>query len=462
MKWKQRLAALASLLAICLTLALLVITFFAILRDDIPESPLTTIGVVLELFSAILTISTFLSVLLGSHTRRKFRYYFLWMLVLNTLGLLSDVFYWGIGLDFLPGFEIFQELSYLVCYAAAFPLLIFYSTYLISYINDDPDEVRRYAILVAGLSADGFLLVLISGFTAHAAVEPWRLADNPWLYFFFLALPMAVVIMIIFSFRKVLRSRRALSFLFFELLAAGTVVFDTIVGTVTLAYVVTAFSLLLIYVTVQIDYEKEQEEQLVQQRIAIMLSQIQPHFLYNVLTSIRALCRSDAHAAERALTDFTLYLRANLDSLNTVGCVPFLKELEHTKHYVDLEKMRFGRDLTVLFNTPVTQFSLPPLTLEPIVENAVRHGVMQRRNGGTVMISTCETESGVRITVADNGVGFDVERLSAPDDRQHIGLHSVRERLASICGGRLEVESSPSVGTTVTLILPKEVKEEKR
>ena len=71
----------------------------------------------------------------------------------------------------------------------------------------------------------------------------------------------------------------------------------------------------------------------------------------------RALCRIDAREAESALTDFTLYLRGNLDSLSNTGCIPFLQELQHTKHYVDLEKMRFGRDLTVLFNTPVTQFS---------------------------------------------------------------------------------------------------------
>ena len=87
----------------------------------------------------------------------------------------------------------------------------------------------------------------------------------------------------------------------------------------------------------QIDYEKQQEEQLLQQRISIMLSQIQPHFLYNALTSIRALCRTDAHKAEQALTDFTRYLRGNLNSLSNTGCIPFLQELEHTKHYVDLE-----------------------------------------------------------------------------------------------------------------------------
>lgn len=460
MNWK-RLAAGTYLLTACLILALLLLTFSAIGRGEMPENPFTVIGVVLELFFAILTTSTFISVLIGGHTRRKFRSYFLWMLALNTVGLLGDVLYWGIGLSFLPGLPLIQELGYHICYAAAFPLLIFYSTYLISYINDDPDELRRYAMLVAGLSADGFLLVIISFFTAHSPDAPWRLADNPWIYFFFLALPMVVIGMIIFSFRKTLRNRRAISFLFFELLIAGTVVFDMIISEVTFAYAVTALSLLLVYVTVQIDYEKEQEEQLVQQRIAIMISQIQPHFLYNVLTSIRALCRSDAHAAERALTDFTLYLRANLDSLNATGCVPFLKELEHTKHYVDLEKMRFGKDLTVLFNTPVTQFSLPPLTLEPIVENAVRHGVMQRRNGGTVIISTDESAESVHITVADDGVGFDVSSLPALGET-HIGLYSVRKRLAGICGGRLEVESSPGIGTTVTLILPKEKKEESK
>ena len=189
----------------------------------------------------------------------------------------------------------------------------------------------------------------------------------------------------------------------------------------------------------------------------VLEAQIQPHFLYNVLTSIRALCRIDARKAESALTDFTLYLRGNLDSLSNTGCIPFLQELQHTKHYVDLEKMRFGRDLTVLFNTPVTQFSLPPLTLEPIVENAVRHGVMQRLQGGTVIISTSETESDFVVTVSDDGIGFDAEQLAAGG--KHIGLWNVRERLAAVCGGHMEIESGIDKGTNVTMCIPKYRKE---
>lgn len=452
---RRRLAtAVGCLLTIVLVAALLIVTFLAIARGDVPKNPLTPVGVVLELFFAILTTSTYASVVFGSHSRRRFRSYFLWMLAINTIGLLSDVVYWGIGLDFLSAFPQIREVSYFICYASAFPLLIFYSTYLLSYVNEDPKELQRYAILIAGLSADGFLLVVISAITAHSKTSPWYLADHPWLYFFFLAMPMVVNIGIILRFRRMLSNRKAVSFLCYELLVAAAVVVDTIIGEITLAHVVAAFCLIQIYVTVQIDYEKQQEEALLQQRISVMLSQIQPHFLYNVLTSIRALCRIDAHKAERALTDFTLYLRGNLNSLSNTGCIPFLQELEHTKHYVDLEKMRFGQDLTVLFNTPVTQFLLPPLTLEPIVENAVRHGVMQRPHGGTVIIATGETDADFIVSVSDDGIGFDVEQL-AVSGNEHIGLWSVRERLAAICGGRMDIQSSINEGTCATMYIPK-------
>lgn len=450
---KRAATGIGCLVTIGIVLALMIVTFHAIARGDVPENPLTPVGVVLELVCAILTTSTYASVVFGSHSRRRFRSYFLWMLAINTIGLLSDVIYWGIGLDFLPALPRLRETCYFVCYASAFPLLIFYSTYLISYINEDSKELQRYTVLMTGLSADGFLLVMISVITSRSQNAPWHLSDHPWLYFFFLAMPMVVNIGIILNFRRMLTNRKAISFLFYELLVAAAVVVDTVIGEITLAHVVVAFCLIQIYITVQIEYEKQQEEQLLQQRISIMISQIQPHFLYNVLTSIRALCRIDAREAESALTDFTLYLRGNLDSLSNTGCIPFLQELQHTKHYVDLEKMRFGRDLTVLFNTPVTQFSLPPLTLEPIVENAVRHGVMQRLQGGTVIISTSETESDFVVTVSDDGIGFDAEQLAAGG--KHIGLWNVRERLAAVCGGHMEIESGIDKGTNVTMCIPK-------
>ena len=140
---KRTATGIGCLVTIGIVLALMIVTFHAIARGDVPENPLTPVGVVLELVCAILTTSTYASVVFGSHSRRRFRSYFLWMLAINTIGLLSDVIYWGIGLDFLPALPQLRETCYFVCYASAFPLLIFYSTYLISYINEDSKELQR-------------------------------------------------------------------------------------------------------------------------------------------------------------------------------------------------------------------------------------------------------------------------------------------------------------------------------
>lgn len=297
---KRTATGIGCLVTIGIVLALMIVTFHAIARGDVPENPLTPVGVVLELVCAILTTSTYASVVFGSHSRRRFRSYFLWMLAINTIGLLSDVIYWGIGLDFLPALPRLRETCYFVCYASAFPLLIFYSTYLISYINEDSKELQRYTVLMTGLSADGFLLVMISVITSRSQNAPWHLSDHPWLYFFFLAMPMVVNIGIILNFRRMLTNRKAISFLFYELLVAAAVVVDTVIGEITLAHVVVAFCLIQIYITVQIEYEKQQEEQLLQQRISIMISQIQPHFF--------TMC-SPAFARSAALTRARLRAR---------------------------------------------------------------------------------------------------------------------------------------------------------
>ncbi|MDY3867869.1 MAG: histidine kinase, partial [Pyramidobacter sp.] len=353
----------------------------------------------------------------------------------------------------IRGARVIQAAGTFLSYACSFPLLTIYSVYLISYIDEDEKDLRYYGTLVGGLCLDGLLLVIIAQFLSYDPVALWSLRDHQWVYFFFLAVPMTVTCAVILIFRKKLSNRNALRFLSYALLVAATVVIDTIVGDVTLAYIAAAYSLFQIYISVQFEYERTQEDELAQQRIAIMLSQIHPHFLYNVLTSIRALCRTAPHKAEQALTEFTIYLRGNLDSLQTRECIPFMQELEHIKHYVDLEKMRFGDDLRVVFATPVTHFYLPPLTVEPLVENAIRHGVMQRRSGGCVAISTAQSSTHYIISVADDGVGFDTDTISSS---RRIGLSNVRGRLASICGGRMEISSAPGEGTTVTVLIPKE------
>lgn len=444
---------LAAFAVIALTCALLFRTLWAMGRGR-GYSYYTVSCVLLELMFILLTTSTYISIARNGHRERLFVRLFLWMLSVVTVGMLGDVLAWGVGLEGFAWIPSARALGSFLRDAMGFPLIVFYSIYLLSYINEDPRELQRYAWLVGGLCADGLFLVLIDQITSRSTTQPWSLWDHPWLFFFFLTVPMAVNLGIIFYFRRMLTNRKAVAFLFYELLVLAAVVLDILLEEITLAYAVAAFSLLRLYISVQLEYEKQQEEALLQQRISIMLSQIRPHFLYNVLTGIRALCRLDPKKAEEALVDFTRYLRANLNSLENERPIPFAQELEHTRHYIRLEQMRYGDDLKVVFQTSATHFFLPSLTLEPIVENAVRHGVMQRESGGTITIRTQEDPLHYLITVSDDGVGFDTAHLDRSGPL-HIGIDNVQKRLAAVCNGSLTVQSAPGKGTTVVISIPK-------
>ncbi len=199
------------------------------------------------------------------------------------------------------------------------------------------------------------------------------------------------------------------------------------------------------------------EKELAEQKIAILLSQIQPHFLFNSLIAIQELCKIDSNRAEAAVRDFSMYLRVNLDSLNSTRPISFEKELEHVGHYLSIEQIRFEDRLNVVYDTPVTSFQVPSLIVQPVVENAVRYGITKNEDGGRITISTLETEGEYIITVSDDGKGFDVALppICQDDSRSHTGLENVKSRLEAQCGGTLTIESVDSVGTTVTISIPR-------
>ena len=188
-------------------------------------------------------------------------------------------------------------------------------------------------------------------------------------------------------------------------------------------------------------------------RISIMLSQIQPHFLYNAISSIRNLCREDPVSAKEAFDRLTGYLRANLDSLSLSAPIMFEKELEHVKTYLSIETIRFEDRLTIIYDISVTDFLIPALTVQPLVENAVKHGITKREEGGTLTIKTEDTDSAFVITVADDGVGFDKSRLD--NKHKHVGIDNARSRLMTMSGGKLVIHSEPGAGATAVITIPK-------
>jgi sensor histidine kinase YesM len=200
----------------------------------------------------------------------------------------------------------------------------------------------------------------------------------------------------------------------------------------------------------------EMEKELAEGRMSVMLSQIRPHFLFNSLLAIQDLCRTEPDVASQAVGEFSRYLRGNLDSLSMTVPIPFNRELSHVENYLALEKKRFDERLIIVYDIRADGFLIPALTLQPITENAVRHGVTKKLDGGTVTITAVETETDYVVTVADDGVGFDVNGKLESDGRSHIGIVNVRNRLASMCGGTLDIHSGPGEGTTAVITIPKE------
>ena len=186
-----------------------------------------------------------------------------------------------------------------------------------------------------------------------------------------------------------------------------------------------------------------------------MVSQIQPHFLYNSLTSIAMLCTKDPKRARTATINFADYLRGNMNSLKERNPVPFKQELAHLKKYLMLEEMRFGDLLHIEYDIQCSDFLIPQLSVQPLVENAVKHGVGMKEDGGTVTISTRETDDSYLVEVRDDGVGFDPS-VPKNDGRSHVGMENVRSRLKEMVNGRVEITSEPGKGTTAVIIIPKE------
>lgn len=226
-----------------------------------------------------------------------------------------------------------------------------------------------------------------------------------------------------------------------------------------LIFSVTNFSSIMVKAQksfVQAAKAEEIENELIQSKISIMLSQIQPHFLYNTLVVIRQLCDINPKTAKEAITEFATYLRGNLDSLTLNSNIPFEKEMEHIENYVSLEKKRFGDKINLEYDIECLDFDVPSLTVQTIVENAIRHGITKRKEGGTVTIRTREAKKYYVIEVHDNGVGMDLTKPPEyNDNRSHIGLENVKKRVESICNGEVLFNSTPNIGTTVYMSIPK-------
>lgn len=267
-----------------------------------------------------------------------------------------------------------------------------------------------------------------------------------------------------------IRNRKALGKANFVLLLAYIVtpymfvLVDLLEGT-CVTYLLFSFYTFILYIYMDMRKEREmmaKEEQLILQEkelnelnTQIMLSQMQPHFLYNTLSTISGLCyKEGAVQAKHVVDKFSQYFRENLDAMGKEKLIPFDKELTHLETYLWLEQIRFGAALNIEYDIEVSDFYVPSLSVQPLVENAVKHGIRRKKGGGTVTIQTKELSDEYQIIISDDGAGYVVGTV--PDDgRSHTGIENIKNRLQLICNGSCEITSEIGKGTTVIVHIPK-------
>ncbi|QQO09725.1 sensor histidine kinase [Breznakiella homolactica] len=413
----------------------------------------------MEIF-CILALCILILSITGKKRKTLQDHLFLLVLILSLISVTSDAVSWG--LDLKPGARWITVPANFLAQISGLLTYMFFALYIVVAASLKANIKTNITLILCLLSAAGIFLAVMNLFNGmfYTIDENNRFHWGRWYFVFHMVyfIQQTLVVLQILRLRGILEKRDLWAYLSFGILPALAVIAQITFQDLMLTYPAGMLSLLLIFVNVQQEQEKrlhQKELELANGRTAIMLSQIRPHFLYNTLNAISALCVTDPAEARRTVLDFSGYLRANLNALSYSKPVPFEEELNHVRVYLSLEKKRFGDRLKVEYDIPTADFSVPPLSLQPLAENAVIHGITPRPSGGTVHIQTGKTGTAFFIVVTDDGVGFDSGQPLG-ESTTHIGIDNVRQRLAAMCGGTLDVRSGPGQGTTAVIHIPKE------
>ena len=422
------------------------------------------------IFCLVISVIILISVTLSERAKSKSSRIFINMIIVN-LVLLSSSIIWFLLNNIYGNNPIPLLITECIKASCGPVMLILYTQLVITILKEKTVVSRRIinvALIAVAVCIADILLIIAEPFAFFTIIldESNQLIRTDLFVFsyIFTFICMAINIAIIIVKRKYLKKIELLTLITYLVIPALGVTIHMLVEGTPVNLISITVAIVFYFAIIQNELSKqahELENELAESRVSVMLSQIKPHFLYNSLVAIRELCIASPETASEAVEEFSNYLRGNLDSLSLRTPILFERELQHVKTYLSLEKRRFEDRLKIEYDIKAQNFLIPALTLQLIVENAVRHGVTKREEGGTVSIKTEETLHDVIITVTDNGVGFDVTGLK--ENYIHVGLENAKNRLAAMCNGDLSIDSKKDIGTTVTIAIPKpeeEVKEE--
>lgn len=350
----------------------------------------------------------------------------------------------------------------LVGFLGGFALVAFITGYLCMRAEEaGRPELRRWGIVVSAASAVMCVAALFGLFYYIDEANLYHRSDWYWIGQAFVLAVSAVNAVLVWRCRHELGRSAAPCLVFFGLLPALSSLAQMAVYGINFNAIASVLGTVVVFLEMQQHSSRiilERTEELAaarveasESRIAVMVSQIQPHFLFNALDTIYGLVDEDAEKAKEAIASFSRYLRTNLDSLNHLSPVPIEREMDHVRTYLELERASDESRLEYVMDVQATGFNVPALSVQTIAENAVKHGLGGREEGGRVIIRTREQAGEYTVAVIDDGVGFDATDESV----WGVGLENTRQRLESMCGGTFEVLSEPGNGTTVVMHIPK-------
>ena len=336
------------------------------------------------------------------------------------------------------------------CYALTMPI---FTIYLLRFCGKSLRNKLFYSVSFFFII---FLILLsIAQFTEifyYVTAEDFYYGE----YFSILILPIILTMFLnifgVISRKNFLSKRYFLAFLLY----LSTFTISTIIHAIKFMEFVMGFG--LIFSTIEMvviifsDYVEEffrQQKEIVKQQANILILQMRPHFIYNTMTSIYYLCSQNPEQAQKVTLDFTNYLRKNFTAIACECTILFSEELEHAKAYLSIEQVQFEENLFVEYDTPHINFKIPPLTLQPIVENSVKHGLDPDSGPLHILILTRETESDSVIIVEDDGVGFKFD-----GNKENFALKNIKKRLEIFCGGHLTIYPREGGGTVVKILIP--------
>ena len=406
-------------------------------------------GLVIVLLGLFFTLTV-------SYLDRWTRRFFTVLFSVAALYVVSDLLS-QVSLLFLgPGYAVLSRIAVFCESFFSSILMPMMTLYLLHCSGERRKRTPLFASMVTLWITYVALLVFTQFTTDIYTISPDNVYQRGPLYFVLLVPPAAMMalnfVSLLFRWKK-LSKRQRLSFVIYLLVPLCCTLIQMVSYGLLMIVIGTSLSVMIMFIFIlmdQVEHSIRQQQKNAAQQASIAVLQMRPHFIYNTLMSIYYLCKQDAEKAQQVILDFSSYLRKNFTAIAKEDTIPFADEMEHTRAYLAVEQARFQDRLLVEFDTPFTDFRLPPLTLQPVVENAVKHGLDPELEPLFISITTRLQDGYAEVIVDDSGPGFQ----PVDDNEPHIALANITERLKVMCKGELTISSRDCGGTIVTIRIP--------